>query len=126
MAGTIHFFRFNQKLFRIVGIRPLKSPNSPSTSYNWRNLTVLQLHVIMFAVSVAFFLFEAHSFAECGDSFYSSVCYLVLVLSMSAIIPKAADIFILMEKFGKFIERSKRNFHNKTHLKTKSNSSNLT
>lgn len=117
MAGKIQFFQFNQKLFRFVGFRPLKSQDSPYASYNWQNLTVLLLHLILFAVTAAFFLFEAHSYAEFGGSFMLCTSLLVLVVNLSIIIPKSADIYILMEKCEEFIEQSKRNpnIHNNKH-----------
>lgn len=107
MAGTIQFFQFIRKLYRIVGIRPLKNQNSPLGSYNWRNLTVLLLFLILFLACVAYFLYEAHSFTEYGGSFYMSISMLIYIVSLPTIIPKMTDIFVLMDKFGEFVDKSK-------------------
>lgn len=106
MAGTIHFFQFVRQLYHFVGIRPLKHPNSLFASYNWRNSTVLLLFLIMFTACSAYFLYEAHSFTEYGGSFYMAISLLIHIVSLPTIIPKMADIFVLMEKFEEFVEQS--------------------
>lgn len=107
MAGSIRFFRFIQKSYYTVGIRPLSSQNKWFGSYNWRNSIVLLFLSIMFVASTAFLLFQANSFEEYGTAFYVSVTELVNIVCLIAIIPKMTDIFALMEKFGDFVEKSK-------------------
>lgn len=106
MAGKIQFFQHIQKLYGIVGIRPLKTRNSPFASYNWRNLTLLFLFLMMSLASVAYFLFEACTFTEYSASYFASTAVLIHSACLSSIVPKMADIFTLMEKFGEFVEKS--------------------
>lgn len=107
MADTIKYFQFIQILYRIVGIQPLKAQNSLFASYNWRNLTVLLLFLIMSTASVAFFLYKAHSFTEYSDSFYQSITFSFIGICFLSVIPKMNDIFILMENYERFVEKSK-------------------
>lgn len=68
---------------------------------------VLLILSLMFLASTAFLLFQADSFQEYGTAFYISITLLVHIVSLPTIIPKMADIFVLMEKFGEFVEKSK-------------------
>lgn len=68
---------------------------------------------MMLLASTSFLLFQANSIEEYGATFYVSVTELVNVVCMLAIIPKMTDIFVLMEKFGEFVEKSKCRFRKK-------------
>lgn len=62
--------------------------------------------MMIFAASTAFLLFEAKSMIEYGRSYFLSMTALVHIVCLIAIIPKSSNIFILMEKFEKFVEKS--------------------
>lgn len=105
MANTVKFFMFIRESYAMVGIFP--NHLQQTCSYNWRNFTALLFMSMMFVASTSFLLFQANSFQEFASAFYISITLLVNIVSFPTIIPNAADIFVLMEKFREFVEKRK-------------------
>lgn len=107
MAKPIQFFTFIRKTFEVIGIHP--NGFNQTCSYNWRNSTILLFMSIMFGASTAFFLFQARTFHEYGDTFLISAALLLNIVCLLTMVPKMTDVFELMEIFGEFVEKRECN-----------------
>lgn len=105
---TVQFFQLIQKMYGIVGIHPLQTQNVQFSSVNWRNFSALLSFVILFFASTAYLFTEAESFVEYSQSFYVSSALVGFFTGMSVTVSKMANVFILIEKFGEFVEKSKK------------------
>lgn len=107
MAKTkLKLFRFLRQIYGQSGMRPSQSNNNLK-SLNLKFLFVLFL-VIQFAIlSLAYFIYKAHSIGQLADSFYVFLSTLTFVAFLTIINSKINDIHTLIEHFEEFIQKSK-------------------
>lgn len=114
MAGQVKLFQMLQNIYFNLGIF-YPSQSNQNHSINSRKLFFLISYVQMLVLSFEFLLFEAKSIPELGISFYSTVTELGCLINFLMIKWKIPEIFDLIGKFEKFIEKSV--FHQSSSLK---------
>lgn len=105
MARSIKLFQSLRQFCETLDISYSPQFNQ-HRSFNWKILCILIFIIIHTVTSIAFFLFEAKSIQEYGDSFYAILSEFLCLASSPTIISKMPDIFMLIENFEKFIEKS--------------------
>lgn len=98
-------FQCVQKSFQILGFCP--SQHSRIAPFIPKNILLILLLVFCFISSTGFFLFQAKSVKEFGDSFLASITTLGALVYFSTTIWKMANLLKLIEKFEGFVQRSK-------------------
>lgn len=98
-------FQSLQTFYRMMGIYPSQTDKMPS--FNFRNLFIPLNLLVLFILQIGFFLFKAKSIVERAETFYSSLtiigCMMIFLLQFW----EMTNILELIEKFEKFIEKSK-------------------
>lgn len=98
-------FKSLRQFYEISGILPPQT--NQKCLLNAKNLFYL-ISMLQYMLSTASFsLFKTGSMAEYGKSFYGYITVLIYSPNFLITIYKSADIFMLFERFDKFIEKSK-------------------
>lgn len=102
MDGPIKLFQNVQNFYHTMGIK-----SNQYFSLNAKKLFFL-LFITLGGISVtAYFIFEAKTIEEYGNSFYSAISNLYTLVDFIVTVWRMPDILKLIEKCEKFIENSK-------------------
>lgn len=93
--------------FGIMGIRS-SSQQPRKYSFNSVSLAILATLVYFSVATTAFILYDAESFKQFADSFYSTATAIATTLNFIAIICNSSIFFELIESFENAIETSKK------------------
>lgn len=104
MAGRIHLFRSAQKYQRMMGI--YSTELNECAPFSCRNLFFLMSFAHFCIPSFAFFVFEANSFKDYANSFYSFITSLAACTFYTVQMLQITNFDLLTKKFEEFIERS--------------------
>lgn len=106
MAGKMKLFQTVQKCYGIMGI--LLPPKSfQNCSINARNLFFILSLTLTFFSTIAYFLFQARSLLDYGNSFYGSTSDLYTLADFLIAFWKMPTILKFIALCEKFIEQSK-------------------
>lgn len=92
-----------KEIFLVVGINP---PNQKS-SFNWKNVLVITVFIQGFILTALFWILEAESLSEGGESFYASVIELANAICMLNLITKMNILLELIGNLERFFDKSK-------------------
>lgn len=103
----MRLFQSLRELYRAIGIYPQRS--NQKCRITWKILFML-FSLIQFSISAgAYFVIKASSVEEYGGTFYGSFTAFTATMLFSMNIWKITEILRLIEKFEKFIGKSKKN-----------------
>lgn len=94
-------FQFNHKSFKAIGIDV-----NDDSRWNWINILNVIGFVHMILVRGAFLLLEADTIVDYGLAFYPFATGFTAGLTVIVGIWKREDIFKMIQKYEKFIEKS--------------------
>lgn len=99
-------FHFVRKFYQTIGI-DLSESNQTECLFNAKNVLPLLCQVQMFGSAFGAFLFEVKSISDYGMAFYASITGFAMANFFSILISNSPSIRKLINKFEKFIEKSK-------------------
>lgn len=105
MAKSIELFQPIEMVFQSFGIQASGPKLKDRISFKF--CFFVMCTVINLASSLAFFLFEAKSVADCGDSFYQTSTMSAMTFHIITYCWKSLEIHQLIEQFEKFFNKSK-------------------
>lgn len=98
-------FQSLSQFYQISGIFPLQ-PNQ-NCLLNSKNSYFLISMLTLLITTASFSFFKTASIADYGKSFYGVISVLIYSINFLITIYKSTDIFKLIDKFDKFMEKSK-------------------
>lgn len=98
-------FQSLSQFYQISGIFPLQ-PNQ-NCLLNSKNSYFLISMLTLLITTASFSFFKTASIADYGKSFYGVISVLIYSINFLITIYKSSDIFKLIDKFDKFMEKSK-------------------
>lgn len=101
MDGKIKLFQFVQNGYQIMGIYP--SQSNRNVLLNAKNVYFSLTMIEMIISSMAFFVFQAESIEEFGQSFFVSITILYALVGLLITIWKIPNILMLIEHFDEFV-----------------------
>lgn len=103
MAVQIVLFSSVQKFNRII------YPFQPNQSYSFqlRTFLILLPVTVSFCSRAAYLLFEAHTIAEHAQAFYLIITDLCISIDFVTMYWQMGNVELLIEKYEKFIEKSR-------------------
>lgn len=108
MAKPIKLFQPTGKVNRLLGIQTLQPNLKDRVSFKW--LFLLISMTIYLISSTAYFMLEAESVAERGDSFYEATSDISCIFHIITYCREAPELRQLIAKFENFFEESKSQF----------------
>lgn len=105
MAKSIKLFQPTEKVYELLGIETSQPTPRKRVSFQW--LFLLICTTIHFVSSVMFFLFEAQSVADRGDSFYQVSTQVATIFHIITYPREVPNIRQLIGKYEHFFEDSK-------------------
>lgn len=106
MVIKMKSFQTLREFYHFSGIFPPQPQSNKKCLLNAKNVLILISMLQYLVTTASFLMFKTASIKENGISFYGAISVFVFSPSFLFIIYKSADIFVLMDKFEKFIEQS--------------------
>lgn len=103
VVDTMKLFQKIQDFYRILGVVPIDHNNG--NHLNATNVLILCNLLSGFVTASAFWIIQAKSMKEYGDSFFASVTEFCAVIYLSTIIDKTTCLFELIENFEELVHR---------------------
>lgn len=113
MVDSIKLFHSVQKCFKLAGFIPQESNPCGYCTFNWRNLFHLFSLGLMLLTASTFFFFKARTVYEYGASYTGSNIIVATLLYYIVFMFKTKNILLLIERYERFIEKSKKSFWRK-------------
>lgn len=104
-SNIMKLFESVLKLYQMLGINPSKSKRM--NLFNWKNVLVIAVFIQGFIFTALYWIFEAESLPEGGESFYASVIEFANTTYMFVIALKMNNLVQLIENLEHFFEKSK-------------------
>lgn len=98
-------FQSLRQFYQISGIMPPQS-NQKKSLLNGKNLFFIISTILVMVMTTLFSFFKTATLIDYGKSSYTAITIMIFTPNFVINIYKSADIFKLIEKFDKFIEKS--------------------
>lgn len=108
MTGSIKFFQTVKKSYKILGIHPPQE--NGKFPFNPKSLFFLFCYAQFCTGMAAFFVIEAKSIYEYGNSFYMFFTQFFVMLDFFVLMWRIPTISELIAELEEFIEKSKKRF----------------
>lgn len=107
MANTVQLFQSMRDFYKMIGIHPLQLNHG---AYNLRNSIVLLFMTSSMVSSGAFFVYKSDNIQDYSASFYAFITELIHVGFFPPFRNNMTNMFVLMDEFEAFIEKSNVKF----------------
>lgn len=110
---TVQLFKSLREFFKVVGLHPSQLRHG---SFNFRNVIGLVSMTLSMMSSCAFFIYGAANIRDYYASFYTFITELIHVGCFPSFRSNMMNIFVLMDEFEAFVEKSESNLGMKNHF----------